>query len=260
MIDQPFLLASHPLRVEEASLELVSSPAVNLVNDNMDMAWRSFNLNAPYVVLECPGIVDTVGILHSNLRATDRVRVRAANSPTELLSAPVWDSGELPAYVGALRPPYTAKTLIDVPVGLRAAYWRIDFAAPGHPDNAVLVSRIVLGERFTIGSGIDYEWSKGVIDDSILTAGPNYEDVQEYTSRPKVKATMGGMDEATFNVLDAFMMRVGTKRPVLFAPEPSNLDSVQQWTVYGRVKVLFEGMNQYHNLWESDIEVAGLKA
>ena len=259
MIDQPFLLASHPLKVNEASLELASSPAVNLTNDNMDMAWRSFNLNAPYVVLECLGAVDTIGILHTNQRATDSVRIRAANSVAELLSAPVWDSGELAAYVGALRAPYTAKTLVGVP-GVSATYWRFDFTSPAHPSGQVEVSRIVMGERFEIGSGIDYEWTKGVVDDSVLTTGPNYEDVLEYTSRPKVKATFGGMEEAAFNELDAFMMRVGTKQPVLFAPEPDNLDSCQQWTVYGRLKVLFEGMNLFHNLWSSDIEVAGLRS
>lgn len=259
MIDQPFLLASRPLRVVEASLELASSPAANLTNDNMDMAWRSFNLNAPYVVLECSGAVDTIGILHTNQRATDTVRIRAANSPAEALSTPVWDSGELPAYAGALREPYTAKTLVDVP-SVSATYWRFDFTCPGHPADQVEVSRIVLGERLVIGSGIDYEWTKGLVDDSTILTGPNYEDVIEYTSRPKVKATMGGMEEAMFNELDAFMMRVGTKTPVLFAPEPSNPDSYQQWTVYGRVKVLFDGMNLYHNLWESDIEVVGLKA
>lgn len=259
MIDQPFLLASRPLRVSGASLELASSPAVNLTNDNMDMAWRSFNLNAPYVVLESSGLVDTIGVLHSNQRATDTVRIRAANSVNELLTAPVWDSGELAAYVGALREPYTAKTLVDVP-SVSATYWRFDFTCPGHPAGQVEVSRIVMGERFVISSGIDYEWSKGVVDESTLLSGPNYEDVIEYTSRPKVKASFGSMSEALFNQLDAFMMRVGTKTPVLFAPEPDNLDSVQQWTVYGRVKVLFEGMNLFHNLWESDIEVVGLKA
>jgi hypothetical protein len=259
MIDQPFLLASRSLRVNDASLQLPSSPAVNLTNDNMDMAWRSFNLNAPYVVLECSGVVDTIGILHSNGRAGDTVRVRAANSVTEALTAPVWDSGELPAYVGALREPYTPKTLVDVP-SVTATYWRFDFTFPSHPAGQVEVSRIVMGERFVIGSGIDYEWTKGLIDDSPITTGPNYEDVQEYISRPRVKATFGQMDEPMFNELDAFMMRVGTKQPVLFAPEPDNLDSVQQWTVYGRVKVLFEGMNLFHNLWESDIEVVGLKA
>jgi hypothetical protein len=245
--------------VSESSLVLPSSPPVNLTNDNMDMAWRSFNLNAPYVVLECSGVVDTIGILHTNQRATDTVRIRAANSPAEALTAPVWDSGELAAYVGALREPYTAKTLVDVP-SVTATYWRFDFTSPGHPAGQVEVSRIVMGERFVIGSGIDYEWSKGVVDESTLLTGPNYEDVIEYTSRPKVKATLGGMEEALFNELDAFMMRVGTKVPVLFAPEPDNLGSVQQWTVYGRVKVLFEGMNLFHNQWESDIEVVGLKA
>ncbi len=259
MIDQPFLLASRPVRVSEASLELASSPAENLTNDNMDMAWRSFNLNAPYVVLETSGAVDTIGILHTNQRAGDTVRIRAANSPADALTAPVWDSGELPAYVGALREPYTAKTLIDVP-SVSATYWRFDFRSPEHPSGQVEVSRIVMGERFVIDSGIDYEWSKGVVDDSTLLAGPNYEDVIEYASRPKVKASFGGMSEALFNQLDAFMMRVGTKVPVLFAPEPDNLDAAQQWTVYGRVKVLFEGMNMFHNLWDSDIEIAGLKA
>lgn len=260
MIDQPFLLASRSLRVSDASLELASSPPENLTNDNMDMAWRSFNLNAPYVVLECSGVVDTIGILHTNQRAaTDTYRIRAANTPAELLSAPVWDSGEQPAYVGALREPYTAKALVDVP-NVSATYWRFDFNSPAHPAGQVEVSRIVMGQRFEIESGIDYEWTKGVIDDSQLFPGPNFEDVIEYTSRPKVKASFGQMSEALFNELDAFMMRVGTKVPVLFAPEPDNLDSCQQWTVYGRVKVLFEGMNLYHNLWESDIEVAGLRA
>ena len=203
--------------------------------------------------------MDTIGILHSNLRASDTVRVRAANTLTELLSAPLFDTGDLAAYVGALREPYTAKTLIDVPQ-VSATYWRFDFTAPGHPAGQVEVSRIAMGDRFEIASGIDYDWSKGVVDDSLLSTGPNYEDVIEYTSRPKVKATFGQMSEALFNELDAFMMRVGTKVPVLFAPEPDNLDSVQQWTVYGRVKVLFEGMNMYHELWNSDIEVIGLKA
>ncbi len=259
MIDQPFLLASRPVRVSEASLELASSPAENLTNDNMDMAWRSFNLSAPYVVLETSGTVDTIGVLHTNQRAGDMVRIRAANSPADALTAPLWDSGELPAYVGALREPYTAKTLVDVPQ-VAATYWRFDFTSPAHPAGQVEVSRIVMGERFVISSGVDYEWTKGVIDDSPIANGPDYEDVIEYASRPKVKASFGSMDEATFNELDAFMMRVGTKVPVLFAPEPDNLDTFQQWTVYGRVKVLFEGMNLFHNLWESDIKVVGLKA
>lgn len=260
MIDQPFLLTSNPLFFETTGLQLASSPVENLTNDNMDMDWRSLGLNDVYVVLRNVGAVDTVAVLHSNLRPGDTLRVRAANSVAGLLSAPVWDSGAVPAVLGTLTAPYTAKTLVDVPAGTQATYWRFDFSSPGHPDGQVKASRIVMGQRFVIGSGIDYEWSKGVIDDSIVSTAPNYEDVREFPSRPVVQATLGQMDESDFSKLDTFMMRVGVKRPVLFAPEPDNLESVQSWTVYGRMKVAYKGVNLYHNLWESDLEVAGLKA
>ncbi len=260
MIAEPFLLTSNPLFYETASVQLDSSPVVNLTNDNMDMDWRSLGLNDVYVVLRNVGAVDTLAVLHSNQRPGDTLRVRAANSVAGLLSAPLWDSGSIPAVVGTLTAPYSAKTLVDVPQGTQATYWRVDFSSPGHPDGQVRASRIVMGERLTIGSGIDYEWSKGVIDDSVVSNAPNYEDVQEFPSRPAVQATFGQMNEQDFNKLDAFMMRVGIKKPVLFAPEPDNLDSVQSWTVYGRMKVAYKGVNLYHNLWESDVEVAGLKA
>ncbi|MGU3389174.1 hypothetical protein [Sphingomonas sp. M1A8_2b] len=260
MIAEPFLLTSNPLFYESTGVQLASSPVENLTNDNMDMEWGSLGLNDVYFVLRNVGAVDTVALLFSNLRPGDTLRVRAANSVSALLSAPLWDSGAIPAVVGTLVAPYTAKTLIDVPKGTQATYWRFDFSAPSNPDGQVKASRVVMGERLVIGSGIDYEWSKSVIDDSPVTTAPNYEDVQEFPSRPSVQATFGQMNEQNFNTLDAFMMRVGVKRPVLFAPEPDNLDSVQSWTVYGRMKVAYKGVNLYHNLWESDLEVAGLKA
>lgn len=260
MIDQPFLMTSNPLAYEATGVQLASSPVENLTNDNMDMAWASLGLNDVFFVLRNVGAVDTVAVLHSNLRPGDTLRVRAGNSVTGVLAAPTWDSGWLPAVVGTLSAPYTAKTLIDVPAGTNAAYWRFDFISPSNPAGQITASRVVMGERLVIGSGIDYEWSKSVIDDSISSTAPNYEDVQEFPSRPAVQATFGQMNEQDFNKLDAFMMRVGIKKPVLFAPEPDNLDSVQSWTVYGRMKVAYKGVNLYHNLWESDVEVAGLKA
>ncbi len=260
MIAEPFLLTSNPLFYESTGVQLASSPVENLTNDNMDMEWGSLGLNDVYFVLRNVGAVDTVAVLFSNLRPGDTLRVRAANSVSATLSAPLWDSGAIPAVVGTLAAPYTAKTLIDVPKGTQATYWRFDFSSPSNPDGQVKASRVVMGERLVIGSGIDYEWKKGVIDDSIINTAPNYEDVQEFPSRPMVEAELSMMSEDDFNALDGFMMRVGVKRPVLFAPEPDNLDSVQAWTVYGRMKNQYKGMNAYHKLWESDLEVAGLKA
>jgi hypothetical protein len=260
----PYLLASHPLAYETTGIELPSSPVVNVTNDNMDMSYRSVGTDA-YFVLECPYPVDTIAMLHTNQRSIDTFRVRAADTVAALTSGAIYDSGTVAAYVGRLDAPYSTKSRILLPAPISARYWRFDFASPGHPDGQVIVSRVLLGERFEIaindaGGGINYGWEKQVIDDSPITSGPNYEDVLEYVSRPGVKASFGTMDEATFNDLDVFMMRVGTKKPVLFSPEPDNLETDQHWTVYGRIKNIYKGQNAYHQLWESDIEIAGLRA
>ena len=259
MIHNPFFLTSAPLSFETTNFEIPASPGVNLTNDNMDMEWKSLGLNDVYVVVRCPASVNTIAILHSNQRATDTVRVRAAGTIAALLTAPVYDSGPIPAYEGLKFDPYTTKTIIDLGQSVQSLFWRFDFASPDHPDGQVKAARIIMGERFEVPSGIDYNWEKLVINDSPITTGPNYEDVDEYPSRPGVKAMLGGMDEQTYNRFDAFMMKVGTAKPVLFAPEPDNLDTVQHWTVYGRLKT-FKFHNPYHKWWDNEIEVAGLRA
>ncbi|MBS47388.1 hypothetical protein [Sphingobium lactosutens] len=260
MIENPFFLASAPLSFETTSFEIPASPGANLANDNMDMAWRSIGLDGIYVVMRCSAPVDTVAILHSNLRASDTVRIRAATTVDGTLSAPVYDSGPVPAFEGQKLAPYTTKTMVDLGQTLQSLFWRFDFTSPGNPAGQIEAARIIMGERIEVPSGIDFNWEKGQVDDSILTSGPNYEDVQEYAARPTVKATLGAMDEATFNRFDAFMMTVGRSKAVLFAPEPDNLETAQHWTVYGRVKVDWKGQNPYHNWWDTDMQIAGLRA
>lgn len=261
MIDNPFFLMSAPVSFETTSFEIPAAPGVNLTNDNMDMEWRSLGLSNIYVILRCTAPVDTIAVLHSNLRASDTIRVRAGASVLngEIVS-PIYDSGAVPAYEGLKLAPYTTKSILDLGQPVQTVFWRFDFVSPGNPDGQVRVARIAMGERFEVPTGIDFNWEKGQIDDSIVTNAPNYEDVQEYAPRPAVKATLGNMDEATFNRFDAFMMTVGRSKPVVFAPEPNNLDTAQHWTVYGRVKVEWKGQNPYNNWWDSDMQIAGLKA
>lgn len=260
MIDNPFFLMSAPIAFETTSFDIPASPGVNLTNDNMDMEWRSVGLTDIYVVMRCAAAVNTIAILHSNQRASDTVRIRAAATVAALLTSPVYDSGLVPAHEGNRFAPYTTKTMIDLGQSVQSLFWRVDFVSPGHPDGQVRAARIVMGERVEVPSGIDFNWEKGQLDDSIITNGPNYEDVQEYAPRPFVKATLGNMDEATFNRFDAFMMTVGKSKPVLFAPEPDNLDTAQHWTLYGRLKVDWKGQNPYHNWWDTEIQIAGLRA
>ncbi|MBT0668401.1 hypothetical protein HT136_08465 [Novosphingobium profundi] len=259
MISQPFLLVAQPMTFETTDFELAAAPGVNLTNDNMDMEWRSVGLNDTYVVLGCLAVVDTIAVLHTNQRTTDTIRVRAGATWDETATNSVYDSGVLPAFEGNKEDPYTTKTIIDLGQSVQAPFWRIDFFSPGHPDGQVKAARVVMGERFEVPTGINYGWEKVLYDDSIITTGPNYEDVQEYPSRPGVKATIGQVDEADFVALDPFLMRAGFKKPVLFAPEPDNLDTAQHWTVYGRMKGS-KWQNPYHKWWEIDIEVSGLRA
>jgi hypothetical protein len=258
MIEQPFLLAAAPLTFQTTDFEVAATPGRFLTTDNMDMEWRSIGLT-PYVVMGCSEPVDTIAVLHSNLRTTDTVRVRAGATWDETVSNPVYDSGLVPAFQGTKFDPYTTKTIIDLRLTVTAPFWRFDFSAPNHPDLQVKAARIVMGERLEIPTGINYGWEKYIQDDSPITTGPNYEDVQEYPSRPGIKATLGGLPEDAFNSLDAFLMRVGFKKPVLFAPEPDNDATAQHWTVYGRMKAS-KWQNPFHNWWDVDVEVTGLRS
>ncbi|OAH42765.1 hypothetical protein AX777_05875 [Sphingobium yanoikuyae] len=225
----------------------------------MDMEWKSVGLTGIYVVMRCSAPVDTIAILHSNLRATDTVRIRAGAVHTngEIVS-PVYDSGLVPAYEGLKFDPYTTKTIVDLGAPVQSLFWRFDFVSPGNPDGQVKAARIVMGERVEV-SGINFGWEKLMLNDSQIVTGPNYEDVDEYPSRPGVKAKLGRMDEDAFNRFDAFMMQVGSAKPVLFAPEPYNPDTVQHWTVYGRMKA-WKFQNPYHDWWDIEPEVHGLRA
>lgn len=258
MITQPFLLAGAPISFETTDFELPATPGRNLTVDNMDLEYRSVG-TAPYFILGCSAPTDTIAILHTNQRTSDTVRVRAGASWAETETAPIYDSGILPAYVGTKLEPYTTKTIIDLGQIVRAPFWRFDFSSPGHPDGQVKIARVVMGERYEIPTGINYGWEKLMYDDSQITTAPNYEDVQEFPSRPGIKATVGQLDEASFNELDAFKMRVGYKKPVLFAPEPDNINTAQHWTVYGRMKSS-KWQNPYYNWWDVDIEVSGLRS
>lgn len=259
MIEKAFLLTASPMSFETTNFELAAAPGANLTNDNMDMEWRSVGLDDIYVVMRCSSVVDTIALLHTNQRASDTIRVRAGASVADTLASPIYDSGIIPAFEGTKSEPYTTKTIIDLGQSVQAPFWRFEFFSPGHPDGQVKAARIVMGKRFEIPTGINYGWEKLLYDDSIITTGPNYEDVQEYPSRPGVKATLGQLDEDSFNRLDAFMMSTGFKRPVLFAPEPDNPDTAQHWTVYGRMKDS-KWQNPYHNWWEVDLTVSGLRA
>ena len=265
MIENPYLLTSAPLTFQTTGISLPAFPGVNLTNDNMDLEWRSSGLQQPYFVLGCAAPVDTIAVLYTNLRHTDKVRIRAGATWDGTVSNPVYDSGEVEAYQGTKADPFTTKTIIDLALSVTAPFWRFDFVAPDHPDGQIKVARVVMGERFEIKNdsdnlaGIRYGWEPTMYDDSTITTGPNYEDVQEYPSRPGVKATLGSLDEDTANRLYPFMMRVGFKKPVLFAPEPSNLDTAQHWTVYGRLKAT-KFQNPYYKWWDIDVEVSGLKS
>lgn len=258
MIKQPFLLAAEPITFETTDFEIPATPGRNLTVDNMDLEYRSTG-DTSYFILGCSAPVDTIAVLFTNQRDTDSVRVRAGATWDGTVSDPVYDSGILPAFQGTKFAPYTTKTIIDLGQTVQAPFWRFDFSSPGHPDGQVKIARIVMGKRFEIPTGINYGWEKLMYDDSQITTAPNYEDVQEYPSRPGIKATFGQLDEASFNELDAFKMRVGYKKPVLFAPEPDNLATAQHWTVYGRMKSS-KWQNPYNNWWDVDIEVSGLRS
>lgn len=222
------------------------------------LVWR-LNAVSTFIVLDVAYVATTqaLALLWTNLRATDQLRWRAANTEGELTTTPIYDSGLINAYSGDLLTAKPTKHLHILPSNVSARYWRLDIDATGHPDGYIQLGRMLLGIAITLQDDMDTELSQFIVDPSVVDEGPGYEDVEEYLPLPGWQCTFSWVSDVFWRSFFAFSQEVGSRRPVLFVPLPLEPDRLQDSAVFGRMQTI-EGRHPIHDGWQVEIRIVSL--
>jgi len=144
-----------------AGTEMTYLPAAFLADVQPAKKWRTTSKVGQYlnITLQQAEVCDTAAFISPNYGPSTSVRVYAAETSAELLSAPVLDTGWQSPWPGGEKPVVT-----DWPhfIGLvrwtnTAAYkyWRIEFADPGVLLTYYDLGRILLGQAFQPAFNVD---------------------------------------------------------------------------------------------------------
>jgi hypothetical protein len=246
--------------IATVATEAAGRPTTNLLNDEPGMKWRSTGVTASFVMSVPAGSqIDSVALLWSNLRATDTVRLRAANSAANTTTSPLYDSGNVAAFSGVKASGFQTKTIFLLPTTRTETHWRIDITATGHPDGYVEASKFVIGKKFTTTHEMDYNCKQVLKNQSLITEGPGYEDVDEYKALPGWIASFSYIPMGTWrDSFYPFLLRAGNHKSILFIPEPATPTTWQQEIVFGRIKVDVAGECLHYDGWKVELTILSL--
>ncbi|QPL38247.1 hypothetical protein IT881_08755 [Erythrobacter sp. A30-3] len=249
-----------PLTVASAGSQATNGPTVNLLNDLPDMVWRSDGVTTSDIVLTVPAgtVVDCFALLYSNLRSTDLVRVRAANSVTATTNAPLYDSRNQPAFSGEKSDVFKTKTII-FPPDVTATHWRITVTANNHPDGFIQASRVVIGKSVNTTHDMDYSCKQFSRNQSIVTEGAGWEAVEHYDALPGWTAKFSYIPmEVWDKTFFPFLHSVSNSKPVLFVPVPDEPETWQHEVVFGRLKAEPGGDCDHYDGWRTELTIVGI--
>lgn len=249
-----------PMTLVSVGSQATNGPAVNLLSDLPDMVWRTDAVTSSDIVLTVPAgtVVDCIALLFSNLRSTDRVRVRAANSTTATINSPVFDSRDQDAYEGVKAANFKTKTIIFAP-DVTATHWRITVTATNHPDGFIQASRVVIGKSVNTTHDMDYSCKQFSRNQSIVTEGNGWETVEHYDPLPgwTVKFSYIPMD-VWKDIFFPFLHSASNSKAILFVPIPDQPETWQHEVVYGRMKAEPGGDCDHYDGWRTELTVIGL--
>ncbi len=262
-MSKPFICRPIPLTVVDGGNALSVGPASNLLREEPTMVFRSNGAGNVSLTFQSDGSpIDTIALLFTNLRATDTVQVRAANSAAETFSAPTYDSTALPAYTGVCAAPHRPKTIIYLAAPVSAPFWRIDISAPNHPAGYIEAVRFVIGKRLDLGgrkAGIDWNCKFNWTDPSTLTTTNGVTYGQQFAMLPgwSITSSLIADDDWTLNYNPALGM-IGNYVPVLMVPNPGGIYT-QHEAVYGRItNGPLSAESAFRNGWTVDMTFLGL--
>jgi hypothetical protein len=262
-MSKPYLCRPFPLTVVDGGNALSVGPAANLLRDEPSMVWRSNGVGNISLTFQGSGApVDTIALLFTNLRTTDTVQVRAANTVADTTGNPVYDSGVQVAFSGTCTAPHRPKTIITLEEPVGALFWRIDISAPNHPAGYVEAVRLVIGQRLDLGgqkAGIDWGCKFIWTDQSSMTTTNGVTYGQEWAKLPGWSITSSWItdDDWTWNYNPALGI-IGNFKPVLMVPNPDG-PYTQHEAVYGRITDgPLPAESAFKNGWTVDMTFLGI--
>lgn len=148
-------------RFSVISSQVLTLPASNMLVEHVQRRWRSLT-NADFVILDLLSsqTFDTIAVLGMTMSASGLIRVRASNTDPNVVSSPVFESGNVAvstsynSYIALMSPAITARWI------------RIDLADSGGP-GYVEAGRVFVGSRTSFTHNFSYGWQRAWVDRSI---------------------------------------------------------------------------------------------
>lgn len=189
----------------------------NLLNDEQGLVWRSSGLAGAFIVFDTHAIpFDSIVLVGNNLRASDTIRIRMADTTAAVNGSAPYDETEV-AWSGEA-PLHYASSLFMLPDVVNYRYIRMDFTATAHPDGFIQAIALVVGKRIT-ALGIDIGNQLTFEDGSTETTTAGHETFEEFGVRETNKIKLGYTKLSEFNrYWRRFMSNVGKTRAFFFTP------------------------------------------
>lgn len=208
MIDQGTFFVLHQPASLSASTTASATSVSNLLHDEKALVWRSVGVTA-YILAVQAGAWNTVSLVGTNLRATDAVRIRAANSAEAVTTAPIIDQ-TFPAYSGTAKAT-GAMVLFRLAALVTYTHIRIDITSTGNPAGYIQASNLIIGqsvERDGIDQGAEVSYDN---------QGASY--LRTYATKPTWKIVLSGITQTEwYDRWEDFITKATDRRGILYVP------------------------------------------
>lgn len=231
----------------------------NLVSNRVGLVARWSSAAGTKTINIDLGSAKTVGVvaaLWSNLRSTDKVRIKAGTSSG---GSQTYDSGEIGAWYSTVKKTSAGtKSMLVLPSPISARYWTIELIVKTSalPEGYTELSRIFLGER--IEFSVDYttidmlDDDRGGVDRSDY--GEDIEDVRRVSFGWRPRWRYGSQAE----MLSAHRLLVmrGSTKPILFCPMTADIAAdAQDLIAFGKLRSPARTASAVYDIWEMSFEI-----
>lgn len=260
--------ADSDLATVTAVSEAPTMPATNLFTRQPSDVWRATSLANAALTIDRTACADGVRLLwlgYHNGTSAGTIRVRAAASPGDLLSAPdhdrtfnLWPASDLAGWERM----HTAVWLSDT--ALTYDHWRLDIADGSNPESHFQAGRALLCDPYQPTTNIQPGWGIGVVDPSPRSRSYGG---QAYPNRRgrwrELRVTLQALgddaeDELFENIFLLNRTR-GSADEVLVIRNIADADRLMDQTVYGVMTELAPIVNRDFRLYEQQVVVEELE-
>lgn len=270
------MVLATPVLSDAATIVTSTSPAslpgTNLQKRAIKEVWRSLDAENAYVEVTLPEYtgINLIALLSHSGSSGSIARVRGAMTSSELISAPVYDSGSVPArshqegYDGAWAASvddteYGALNTNHLILWLQEGYdlpcWRIDITDPGA--EYFDAGRLYISKAWQPATNMNYGLQEGIIDPSkvaITASGrisPKKNPKRRVADLSLSFATEQEMRDSAFDI----EWERGASEDVLMIPDPEAGPYLQKRTIYGRLVGLSPIVSAAHQIFEKQFRI-----